>query len=155
MEFEELVQAVQSLNTDDAFRARLDRVQWRTLAGYLTPHTLRSGELLIREGEVDRSAYFLGRGSLQVYRVQSQGGQRVVLLRPGAMVGETGLFAAAPHSVQVEAMSPCIVWALRLPRFEELCSRTPNLAVEVLRGAGAVIAARLRAQVDQPAAVKA
>lgn len=36
MGIEELVQAVQSLNTDDAFHARLDAAQWRTLGTYLT-----------------------------------------------------------------------------------------------------------------------
>ncbi|MEO8298719.1 MAG: cyclic nucleotide-binding domain-containing protein [Burkholderiales bacterium] len=155
MEFDELVQAVQSLNAEDTFRARLDIAQWRSLGGYLTQHPLRAGELLLRQGEVDRSAYFLGQGSLQVYSDEAAGagGSRVVLLRPGALVGETGLFAAVPHTANVEAMSACVVWALRLPRFEELCSRMPALALEVLRGAGGVMAARLRAHLMRQAAL--
>jgi CRP-like cAMP-binding protein len=45
----------------------------------------------------------------------------------------------------VEAMTPCVVWALRLPRFEELAARVPQVAVEVVRAAGAVMAQRMRA----------
>jgi CRP/FNR family transcriptional regulator, cyclic AMP receptor protein len=154
MEFEELVQAVQSLNVEDAFRVRLDGHQWRTLSSYLTPHALPAGTVLIREGEMDRSAYFLGQGSLQVFRPQAPAGTaRVVMLRPGAMVGESGLFSGAPHTASVEAMTASTVWALRLPRFEELCSRMPTLALEVLRGAGGVMAARVRAHIVKQAAV--
>jgi CRP/FNR family cyclic AMP-dependent transcriptional regulator len=152
MEFEELVQAVQSLSAEDAFRARLDAHQWRTLSSYLTPHALPAGTELIREGEMDRSAYFLGQGSLQVFRREAVG-SRVVMLRPGAMVGESGLFSGAPHTASVEAMTASTVWALRLPRFEELCSRMPALALEVMRGAGGVMAARMRAHIAKQVAV--
>ena len=59
--------------------------------------------------------------------------------------GEPGLFADGPRTANVEAMTPCIVWALRLPRFEELGQRVPAVALEALRAAGAVMATRLRA----------
>ena len=35
MEIDELVQAIQTLNADDAFRARLSAEQWRSIAPYL------------------------------------------------------------------------------------------------------------------------
>jgi CRP-like cAMP-binding protein len=47
----------------------------------------------------------------------------------------------------VEAMTPAVVWALRGPRLDELAQRLPALAYEILRGAGAVMAARMRANV--------
>jgi CRP-like cAMP-binding protein len=49
----------------------------------------------------------------------------------------------------VEAMTPCIVWALRGPRMEELAQRSPALALELLRAAGAVMAARMRANLTR------
>ena len=36
MDFNELVQAIQTLNTEDAFRARLKAEEWRTIGPYLT-----------------------------------------------------------------------------------------------------------------------
>lgn len=145
MDFEELVRAVQSLNAEDAFRARLDVQQWRTLSSYLTHHEVPRGTELIREGEVDRSVYFLAQGSLQLFRRDvAPGAPRVVMLRPGSVVGESGLFSGAPHTASVEAMTGAHIWALRLPRFEELCSRMPTLALEVLRGVGGVMSARTR-----------
>jgi CRP/FNR family transcriptional regulator, cyclic AMP receptor protein len=146
MSYEELVQSIQSLNTEDAFHARLDAGQWRSLAGYLTRHEIRGGDLLIKQGDVDRQAYFLGQGTLQVYvSGAAPGTSRIAILRPGAIVGEVGLFSDGPRMANVEAMTPCVVWALRLPRFEELSQRAPAIALEVLRAAASVMAARMRA----------
>jgi len=49
----------------------------------------------------------------------------------------------------VEAMTPCVVWALRGPRMEELAQRSPVLALELLRAAGAVMAVRMRANMTR------
>ena len=50
MQVTELIQAIQTLNTEDAFRPRLDPQQWRTFGQYLTRHELRSGDLLVKLG---------------------------------------------------------------------------------------------------------
>jgi len=42
-------------------------------------------------------------------------------------------------------MTPCVVFALRGPRLEELAQRLPALALELLRAAGGVMAVRMRA----------
>jgi CRP/FNR family cyclic AMP-dependent transcriptional regulator len=148
MDFTELVQAIQTLNTDDAFRARLNAEQWRTIGAYLTQHDIRSGDLLIKQGDTDRSMYFLGRGSLQVFMTGGPpGSNRIAILRPGSVVGEPGLFIDGPRTASVEAMVPSIVWALRGPRLEELAQRSPALALELVRAAGGVMAARMRSNI--------
>ena len=146
MDVNELVRAVQSLNTEDAFRPRLTPEQWRGVAPFLTPHDIRAGDLLIKQGDTEHSMYFLGQGSLQVF-VSGAGaaGNKLAILRPGAVVGEAGLFGDFPRMASVEAMTPCIVYALRGPRIEELAQRLPALALELLRAAGGVMAMRMRA----------
>lgn len=145
MNINELVQSVQSLNADDAFPLRLTLDQWHTFGSYLTPHELRAGDLLIKQGDADRTVYLLERGSLQVYTTGNvRGSSRIAILRAGAVIGEPGLFVDATRAANVEAMTPCVVWALRGPRFEELAMRSPAIAVEVLRAAGAVMAMRMR-----------
>ena len=150
MDSTELIQAIQTLNTEDAFRPRLDGQQWRTFCQYLTRHELRSGDLLVKQGDHDRTVYFLGQGSLQVFVTGgAPGASRIAILRPGAIVGEPGLFTDAPRLANVEAMTPCVVYALRLPRFEELVARVPLVAVEVTRAAGGVMALRMRANLTR------
>ena len=146
MEITELAQAIQTLNADDAFRARLNLEQWRTIGPYLTPHEIRAGDLLIKQGDADRTMYFLAQGSLQVFVTGGPPGtKRIAILRSGSVVGEPGLFGDSPRMANVEAMTPCVVYALRGPRLEELAQRSPALALELLRSAGTVMASRMRA----------
>lgn len=145
MDAGELILAIQTLNTEDAFRPRLDAAQWRLFTQYLTRHELKSGQSLVTQGERDRTVYILGQGSLQVHVSGGEpGASRIGILRPGAICGEPGLFADTPRMAHVEAMTNCVVFALRLPRFEEMAARTPALALEVLRAAGAVMVQRAR-----------
>ena len=84
--------------------------------------------------------------ALQVYTSGGPpGASRINILRAGAICGEPGLFADGTRGANVEAMTPCVVFALRLPRFEELAARVPGVAIEVLRAAGAVMGQRMRA----------
>lgn len=146
MEFNELVQAVQSLNAEDAFRPRLTLDQWRAIAPFFTQHDIRAGDLLIKQGDTDRTMYLLGQGSLQVFVTGGPpGSNRIAILRAGSVVGEPGLFSDGARTANVEAMTPCSVWALRGPRLEELAQRLPALALELLRAAGGVMATRMRA----------
>jgi CRP/FNR family cyclic AMP-dependent transcriptional regulator len=150
MELTDLVQAIQTLNADDAFRARLTLDQWRSIATYLTKHEVRAGDLLIKQGDTDRSLYFLGTGTLQVFVTGGPpGSSRIAILRSGSVVGEPGLFGDGLRMANVEAMTPCTVWALRGPRLEELSQRSPALALELLRAAGGVMATRMRANLTR------
>jgi CRP/FNR family transcriptional regulator, cyclic AMP receptor protein len=142
----ELILAVQTLNAEDAFRARLSPAQWAAFEPYLARHELRAGDLLIKQGDHDHTMYLLERGSLQVFVTRTPPtSHRVAILRAGSVVGEAGLFGDTARMANVEAMTPCVVWALRGPRFEEMAARLPTLALEVVRGAAAVLAVRLRA----------
>ena len=145
MDIDELVTAVQTLNADDAFRARLTHEQWRVVAPYLARYAIGVGERLIQQGDADRSMYFLASGSLQVFATGGAPGSKAAILRAGSVVGEPGLFGDTPRTANVEAMTPCVVFALRGPRMEELAQRSPTLALELLRAAGAVMAKRFRA----------
>ncbi len=146
MQIDELVQAIQTLNAEDSYRARLSLEQWRNIAPYLTQHEIRSGDLLIKQGDTDRTMYFLAQGSLQIFVTGGPpGSNRIAILRTGSVVGEPGLFGESARMANVEAMTPCTVFALRGPRFEELGQRLPALALELLRAAGGVMAIRMRA----------
>ena len=146
MDINELVQAIETLNAEDALLARLNAEQWRALAPYLSRHEIRAGDLLVKQGDTDRTMYFLAQGSLQVFVTGGPpGSHRIAILRAGSVVGEPGLFGDNPRMANVEAMTPCVVYALRGPRIEELAQRLPALALELLRAAGSVMATRMRA----------
>ena len=154
MDIQELYDAVHSLNAVDAFKPRLTMEQWRSFQTFLTRHEIRAGDLLVKQEDHDRTMYLLERGTLQVFVNQPKPGvTRLSILRAGAVVGEAGLFSDQPRMANVEAMTACVVWALRGPRLEELIARNAPLALELVRAAAAVMGVRMRANIEQGQAV--
>lgn len=154
MENQGLFDAIHSLNADDAFKPRLTLEQWRVIQTYMTRHDVRAGDLLVKQADHDRTMYLLESGTLQVFVSQAKpGASRLSILRAGSVVGEAGLFSDQPRMANVEAMTACVVWALRGPRLEELILRNPPLALELVRAAAAVMGVRMRANVEHGSAV--
>jgi CRP-like cAMP-binding protein len=153
MTIQALYEAVRSLNAPDAFKPRLTPDQWRTFEAFLTRHEVRAGDLLVKQGDHDRTMYLLESGTLQVFVQPPKTGARLSILRAGAVVGEAGLFSDQPRMANVEAMGPCVVWALRGPRYEELAARNPALMLEVVRAAAALMGVRMRTNIEHGQAV--
>jgi CRP-like cAMP-binding protein len=150
MKIQSLVAAIQSLNTFDTFRGRLSTESWRILESYLIRREMKSGEVLIYQGDADRAMYFLESGTLQVYvRGTATQHAKIALLRAGSIVGEPSLFGETVRMAQVDAISPSTVWALTRQRLDELLAGHPQLAYEILRAAGAVMAERMRGTLER------
>ena len=123
---------------------------WEALFGYAERVHVPRGRVLIRKHASERALYFVASGLLEVTAViGSHSLGRIAKVHPGSVVGEPGLFNDGPRMANVEAMTPCVVWALRGPRLEELAQRLPALALELLRAAGNVMAVRMRANLSK------
>jgi CRP/FNR family cyclic AMP-dependent transcriptional regulator len=153
MDIQPLIDAVHSLQAPDAFKPRWSIEQWRVLQSYLTRHEIRANDLLLQQGQQDRTLYLLESGTLQVFIAPPKPATRLSILRAGSVVGEAGLFSDQPRMANVEAMGPCVVWALRGPRWEELSVRNAALALELVRAAAAVMGVRMRANIEHGLAV--
>jgi CRP-like cAMP-binding protein len=149
-EIDRLVESITTLNAEDAFRPGFTREQWRHFGTFLTRHEIRSGDLLMRQGDRERTTYLLEQGSLQVFvNRDTPGNYRIAILRPGSVLGEPALFSDAARMANVEALTPCVVWSLRGPRMDEMAMRSPALAIEVLKAGGAIMAARMKANMER------
>jgi CRP/FNR family transcriptional regulator, cyclic AMP receptor protein len=149
MDIQPLFDAMHSLNAVDAFKPRLTIEQWRVVGNYFTRHEIRAGDLLLKQGDREHAMYLLETGTLQVFVSDPRPAtSRLSLLRAGSVVGEAGMFSDQPRMANVEAMSPCVVWALRGPRMEELAARNPAFALELVRAAAAVMGVRMRANIE-------
>lgn len=151
MDITALIDAIARRRGDQPFPARLSAEQWALLGdGALQRRELAPGELLIRRGEVGDAAYLVESGRLQVFVT---GGpprsHRVATLTAGTIVGEPGWFAPTERMAHVEAVTSSVVWGLAAGRIDSFAQRAPALAIELLRAAGAVMAARMRANLER------
>ena len=117
----------------DSLILNLLPVQWEALVLFLQPLTLVQGDILFKQGAMDRTLYFVASGSLSVHFEDTESRIRLAIVGAGSVVGEGSFFTG----------SPCTLWSLTPMRFTEMTHRRPELALAVVMGAGAVVAKRL------------
>ena len=138
-----LMDALVPYKAQDGLSLNLLPAQWEALAQYLQPLTLVQGDVLFKQGAMDRTLYFVASGSLSVHFEDAESRIRLAIVGAGSVVGEGSFFTAMPRSATVQAGSACVLWSLSPMRFTEMTHRKPELALAVAMGAGAVVAKRL------------
>jgi len=76
-----------------------------------------SGEVVLREGEMDRTVYFLISGNL---RVEKEGKKVGALAEPGDVFGEMGIIDGSGRSATVRAEDDCMCLAVDGAFLDEL-----------------------------------
>ena len=132
--------AVRESTSRLAFRPAFTADDWRTFAGFCIVRRLGPDTRVVIPGRADGALRFVVEGSLS----QQAAGHQPELLVPGAILGEDTLFSDEPCASDVRALEHSIVLELSLQRRKELTASCRPLAFELLRAAGAVIAARCR-----------
>lgn len=138
-----LASAMRQSNALDAVPLNLSEIQWNTLSGYLQPVLLRQGQALIEQGVKDRTVYFVESGTLTVHYEDSHDRIRIAVVGEGSLLGEGAFFSHLPRSATVSAGSDCRLWCLTPLRFRELCTRAPEVALELTVAMSAVLARRM------------
>lgn len=97
------------------------------LAERLKPVNFQSGEVIIRQGELGSTFYFIAEGKVEVY-IQGLEGRKVTLdiLGPGSYFGEIALLEETPiRTASVVALTPVKGWVLNREDFNEVMASLP------------------------------
>ena len=114
--------------------ARLQRAHYKT------------GEIVIRQGDSDRSLYIVADGTTTV-RVTIGGTERQVRLASyarGTIFGEMALLDRQPRSATVTAENEVVCYVLSEKAFETLIAEHPLIAVRLLANVARELSVRLR-----------
>ena len=129
-----------------AFQPAFSTDEWRTFSSYCVARRLPAGTRVLIPGRADRTLRFVVEGSLwQESAAAPSLPSHLKLLMPGTILGEAALFSDAPGDLDIHTFEDSLILELPLLRQKELMSAYPAIAFELLRAAGAVIAARNRA----------
>ena len=129
-----------------AFRPAFTTADWRTFSSFCIARRLPPDFRVLVPGHVDRTLRFVVEGSLwqeSTAATRAAAAESKVLL-PGTILGEDALFSDASGELDVRTLEPSLVLELSLSRQKELTASCPAIAFELLRAAGAAIAARGR-----------
>jgi len=138
-----LVEAVSANRSDDTLGRFMPSPAWDVLASYLSPEKVERGHMLISQGALDRTLYFVESGVLRVHYGSNNGDLQIALVSPGSVVGEGSFFSQIPRNATVQAIQPATLWALTPERFDRLSKKDPVTALSLSMALGAVISTRM------------
>lgn len=104
------------------------------LAKQVEIRKLKDGEVLLKEGDVDKNLYLVVSGNLAVTH-ESGGGDWIVLhvLRPISLAGELGFLDGLGHSATLRSIGPTELLSLGRDNLEGLLETHPKLVYQVMR----------------------
>lgn len=138
-----LVEAVTSNKGDDTLGRFMTPQAWDVLASWLSMEKAERGQVLIAQGALDRTLYFVESGVLRVHYGSRNGDLQIALLGAGAVVGEGSFFSQIPRNATVQATQASTLWALTPERFDQLVKKDPLTAVTLSMALGAVLSTRM------------
>lgn len=138
-----LVAAIAANTRDDTLKRFLPEESWPVLAGYLSPEDIQRGHVLISQGALDRTLYFIESGSLRVHYGDRNGQVHVATLGSGSVVGEGAFFSHIERNATVQALEPTRVWGLTPERFEQMSKEHTGAALSLSMTLGAILSTRM------------
>jgi MFS superfamily sulfate permease-like transporter len=126
--------------------AGLDDAEQAFIGAWLRRAEYRAGEVVIRQGDTDRSLYIVANGTTTV-RVAAAGTDRQVRLASyarGTIFGEMALLDRQPRSATVTADNDVVCYVLSEAAFQALIAQRPAIAVRLLANMARELSMRLR-----------
>ena len=126
--------------------AGLDEADHAFIAARLRRVDYKPGDVVIRQGDRDRSLYIVAKGTTTV-RVSAAGTARQVRLASyarGTVFGEMALLDRQPRSATVTADNEVVCYVLSEEAFAALIAERPLIAVRLLANLARELSARLR-----------
>jgi CRP/FNR family transcriptional regulator, cyclic AMP receptor protein len=138
-----LIEAVNRNTVEDALAKAITPAQWEAMGPFLQSFTLAPSQMLIAQGSLDRTLYFVESGSLSVHLEDATGKIHLAIVNAGSAIGEGGFFAHAPRNATVQAVGDCKLWNLTYVKYTELSQKLPRVALALAMGLGAIVSKRM------------
>ena len=88
--------------------------------------SIQKGEVLFREGDEGKRAFFIKDGELEVFK-ESSGREVLLAVRgPGSVIGEMALLQSLPRSATVRARKDTVLYAIGKDDFDQLLFSSPS-----------------------------
>ncbi len=117
-----------------AFKGLDDR-ELEEMAALTEIHTYPPGHILCREGAYEDVFYIIADGKAEITKKMIEGEEDRLLrvAQRGDMVGEMALIQNAPRAATVRAITECTVLEMEKQDFETILSRSPHMAMDIIR----------------------
>lgn len=110
----------------------------------LTDINVRKGELIIKEGDVGNSMYFIIDGKVKIFKKHLGKELELAVLEDGDFFGEMALLDEFPRSASVVALADCRLHELSKSDFQEIIEEYPRLGVKIVSSIANELSKRIR-----------
>lgn len=107
----------------------LDRVNLARLIPTLEQVSIRSGEIIFRQGDPGDSLYIIIEGIVRVYLEPGGPSREIACLGPRDCFGEMALLTGEPCSADIQAMTDLTLLKLSKDRFDQLIKKHQSIGV--------------------------
>ena len=112
----------------------LDADMLRTIEDHATWVHVRSGEILVREGDQTDGVYVVVSGRLRAFTQDADGNERPLSeIAPGESIGEIGVVSGEPRTASVRAIRDSELVKLSVAAFEQVTGQYPQLMTGIAR----------------------
>ena len=87
---------------------------------------IKTGDYLLREGDVSDELYFLNEGTMAVFKRKADKENQIGTIYSGELVGEMSFLDGEPRSASVKALSDCHLTVIPRDKLEKYISRQPS-----------------------------
>ena len=128
------------------FFADFTREDIERLASFMRAYRAGTGEMIIREGDVDDSLLLIIEGRVEIVKSDSHGEPRpMTVVGPGAMLGEMSMIDGEPRFATCVAQEPTTFSVLSRDDMVRIIIEEPGLASKILIKLVTLLSQRLRA----------
>ncbi|NOZ61359.1 MAG: Crp/Fnr family transcriptional regulator [Calditrichaeota bacterium] len=110
----------------------LNQQEMESLSNIVIDTLVKKKQPVYLAGDPNESLYFLKKGRVKVSRIDESGKEyTIILLEPGEIFGELGLFNETPRETTAVAMEDSLICTMRRRDFEDLLQNKPELSLRL------------------------
>ena len=124
---------------------RFDFKDLKALGGSIQSFSIPEGSYIFEEGDKDAFLFWIVAGSVEVVKKDQNRKEKLLTrVKRGRVLGEMSLLDGEPRSASCRAAQDTEIFVLTASEFENLCQKSPNTALILIRIIARTVSRRLR-----------
>jgi CRP/FNR family transcriptional regulator len=103
--------------------------------------TIQRGEVILMEGELSDTLFFVAAGAVKVFKTSAQGKEQILsIARPGEALNDIPIFDGGANPVNAQALGPVTLYSIKKEKLQSIMQQYPKVALNTSK----VLAQRMR-----------
>jgi CRP/FNR family transcriptional regulator len=103
--------------------------------------TVQRGEVILMEGELSDTLFFVAAGAVKVFKTSAQGKEQILnIARPGEALNDVPIFDGGTNPINAQSLGPVALYSLKKERLQSIMEQYPKIALNTSK----VLAQRMR-----------